>query len=278
MSLYRPSPRRPLLAGLLATGSLVLLSTLAGAQPYSVDISEGNGFEAPESEHDCTADPMNPIVNCSFETGDFTGWGTQDMDVPFLPMTVDTGGVDVGFGFFISAPTQGTLAALHGFDGDGATGSVNTIEIYQEVDLPPGTTDMEFDYRGAWDMTFGATQDRTFTVDIEPPGGGAALQSDLILTATANTTTLDTGASSATVDLSGFAGDSVRISFEWLIPEDFVGPGFFQLDNVLVTVVEVDDPVVEIPTLSEISLVLLALLLAGLSLVLLRRRGAAGKL
>ncbi len=277
MSLNRSIARKSLLAG-LAAGCLILFPALAGAQPYSADVTLDNPFPGTESMHDCTADPMNPLANCSFETGDFTGWGTQDLDFPFFPLGVGPGGIDVGFGFFISAPTQGTSAALHGFDGDGASGSVNTIEIYQDVALPPGTTTMEFDYRGGWDMSFGGLLDRTFTVDVEPFGGGAAMQSDLILTAPANTTILDTGPSSATVDLSSFGGDSVRINFVWLVPEDNSGPAFFQLDNVLVTVVPVDDPIVEVPTLSGTGLMLMVLLLAGISLVFLRRRRAVDRL
>ncbi len=232
--------RNPMPQALLVA-CLVLLPTFVGAQPYSADVTTRNDFDPGESAHDCTADPLNPITNCSFETGDFSGWGTVDMTVPLYPLEVNTAGVNIGFGFFTSAPTQGSFAALHGFDGDGP----GTIQIYQDLTLPPGTGDMEFDYRGAWELvTFGATQDRTFTVEVEPSGGGGALQSDLILTAEAGTFVADTGPSSATVDLSGFAGDDVRISFEWFVPENLTGPGFFQLDNILVNVIPEADLVV----------------------------------
>jgi hypothetical protein len=37
-----------------------------------------------------------------------------------------------------------------------------------------------------------------------------------------------------TVNISPFVNQGIRVVFEWFIPESFTGPGFFQLDNVLV--------------------------------------------
>ena len=34
-----------------------------------------------------------------------------------------------------------------------------------------------------------------------------------------------------------FAEQPVRVKFRWVIPECFAGPGFFQLDNVLINVI-----------------------------------------
>ena len=98
---------------------------------------------------------------------------------------MDGAGSSPGFGFFTSAPTEGTSAALHGFDGDGP----GTIEIYQDLTLG-GETALRFDYRAAWDLlNFGAILDRSFEVVVEPAGGGVPLQTDLILTASAGTVT-----------------------------------------------------------------------------------------
>jgi uncharacterized repeat protein (TIGR01451 family) len=192
--------------------------------------------EVPTSQHGCNT-VSNPIVNCSFETGDFTGWTTADLAMPYFPLQVGGWGVappdGVAFGFFLSEPTEGSWAALHGFDGEGP----GFIQIAQDVNLPDGTMNMLFDYRGAWDLaSFGATQDRQFQVNIEPFGGGTPLQTITMLTATAGTTVTDTGPLNGGVDLSAFAGSAVRISFHWVVPEDFTGPAFFQLDNVLVEV------------------------------------------
>jgi len=168
------------------------------------------------------------FTNGSFESGDFTGWVTQDMISPFFPLQVGGAGITPGFGFFTSNPTDGSFAALHGFDGDGP----NTIRIAQDVTLPAEALFLEFDYRGAWNNS--GLQDRLFMVNIEPSGGGAPLQTDTILIATAGTNVLDTGELHRSVDVSGFANSAVRISFDWFVPEYFTGPAFFQLDNVFV--------------------------------------------
>lgn len=182
------------------------------------------------SQHDCNT-VSNPLVNCGFETGDFTGWITSDLTMPLYPLQVGGAGFSTGFGFFLSQPTEGSWAALHGFDGDGP----GVIQIAQDVNLPGGTTDLLFDYRGGWDLlTFGATQDRLFQVSIGPFGGGVPTQTTTILTATVGTTVSDTGQLTGNVDLSAFAGTAVRISFNWVVPEDYTGPAFFQLDNVWV--------------------------------------------
>ena len=109
---------------------------------------------------------------------------TQDLATPFFPLQVNVAGVSPGFGLFLSNPTQGVFAALNGFDGDGP----GTIRIAQDVVLPHGSDQLVFDYECGWNTAgFGATEDRTFEVNIEPSGGGVPLQTDLILTAQAQT-------------------------------------------------------------------------------------------
>lgn len=178
--------------------------------------------------------------NCSFETGDFTGWEAADLSTPFFPLQVGGAGVSTTAGAwtsFSSAPTDGSFACLSGFDGDGATGTTNVISIGQDITLaadPPA--DLEFDYRAAWDLAnFAAPMfDRTLEVHIEPAGGGAPLQIDTILTAQAGTVTEDDGDMTGVVDLSAFAGSTVYVRIVQTVPEDFVGPGFMQIDNVRV--------------------------------------------
>ena len=70
---------------------------------------------------------------------------------------------------------------MHGFDGNGP----GRIRAAVDVFLPPSPVTLSFNYRLAWDMqTYGgSTQPRTFTVVIEPYGGGAGLQTNLIFTA-----------------------------------------------------------------------------------------------
>ena len=187
-------------------------------------------FEVP-STPDCM-NPANVVANCGFETGDFRGWVTQDLKTPLLPLSVGPAGVSPGFDLFTNTPTEGTFAALTGFDGDGP----GTIELAQDVVLRRGVSTLRFDYRAGWNLAdFGAaTMSRKFRVDVQPRGGGAALQSTLILTAPVGSVVLDTGILAGNVDLSRFAGTAVRIAFAWVVPEYATGPAFFALDNVSV--------------------------------------------
>jgi hypothetical protein len=169
------------------------------------------------------------FANGSFEDGTFSSWVTFDLAEPFNPMHVGMAGEDPDFGMFVSDPTDGTFAALHGFDGDGP----GTISIGQDVLIDAPT--LEFDYRGGWDMSYGGVLDRVFSVDIEPAGGGAALDTTTVLTAIGGSTILDTGDQTGAIDLSAFMGQTVRVNFEWFVSEAFTGPGFFQLDHVQLT-------------------------------------------
>jgi hypothetical protein len=177
------------------------------------------------------------MKNGSFETGDFTNWVTKDIAAPFFPLNVVGPGVSPGFGFFLSAPTEGNFAAVHGFDGGGP----DTIEIAQDVVIPMNScAALTFDWRAAWDlMTFcvGCSH-RMLDLDIEPTGGGSSLETTNILTAMGGTINLDTGPNSATVDLSAFAGTDIRVNFKSTIPDNFSGPAFLQLDNVVLILSE----------------------------------------
>ena len=214
--------------------------------------------------------PLDPIVNGSFETGDLTGWSVKELTPasnPNLPISVRGAGVEYPaptfpafiytLDYFTSAPTHGQWAVLHDFNGnDTATsGFVNRRELYQDIALPPGATTLQFDYRAAWELfRFGSTQSRTFSVEIEPAGGGAPLLTQLVLEAPSGTYEEDTDHPSGDVgdyppgnmDLSAFAGQSVRLKFVWNIPEPGTGFGFFQLDNIRLNTVPNDTPVVTV--------------------------------
>jgi hypothetical protein len=103
------------------------------------------------------------FVNGSFETGDFTGWITRDIN-PFISLAVGGAGISAGFGFFSTSPTDGQYVALTGFDGGGP----GDIIVAQEVLVAPGISTVTFDYRAAWDMQFvgTSTAPRLFDVKI----------------------------------------------------------------------------------------------------------------
>ncbi|KGJ86489.1 PEP-CTERM sorting domain-containing protein [Colwellia psychrerythraea] len=167
------------------------------------------------------------ITNASFETGDFTGWHTQDLSSPFYALEVDGAGVNPWGSFFTSAPTDGSVAVLHGFDGNGP----GMIKVGQDITVTSLST-ITFNYRAAWLTTFNANLERNFFVSIEESGGGVVLETFNILTAPINSTMNDTGDLFGSVGLSAYENQTVRMNFVWDIPEHFTGPAFFQLDNV----------------------------------------------
>jgi hypothetical protein len=172
------------------------------------------------------------LTNGSFETGS-AGWVFNDIASPLSPLAIHGAGFNDGFGFFSSAPTDGSFCLTHGFDGNGPGRIRAAVDVY----LPPSPVTLSFTYRAAWDMLnySGSTKPRIFEVVIEPYGGGIGLQTNTILTALPGTATYDTGNLSASVDLSAFSNQGIRISFDAIIPESFTGPGFFQLDNVVLS-------------------------------------------
>jgi hypothetical protein len=176
--------------------------------------------------------PKLLIANGSFESGNFFGWITNDISTPLTPLAVRPAGYNSGFGFFTTAPSDGSYCLTCGFDGNGP----GRIRAAVDLQLPAGPILLSFDYRLAWDMQnySGSTQPRTFAIVIEPFGGGAGVFTNIVYTAAPGTSDYDTGKLSGMMDLSAFAGLGVRVSFDLNIPEAFTGPGFFQLDNVYV--------------------------------------------
>jgi hypothetical protein len=259
------------------------VGALADIQNVIVEDDESNNALATPPQVAVSSDPLNPIVNGSFEDngGGFHGWNIKELSRasnPQLPLTIagsTLGGSGIQYpapafqagnwilDYFDSEPTDGSWAAVHDFNGDdqGTISStlVNRRELYQDLTLPAGTTTLEFDYRAAWELyRFGATQPRTFSVEIQPAGGGAPLLSQIILNATHgdeppggagfeedtdNPTGVVDPYPDGIADLSAFAGQDVRLMFVWNIPEPATGFAFFQLDNVRLnaTVIPVTD-------------------------------------
>ena len=197
--------------------------------------------ENPQAGTPATVGTQNPLAdqtvfgNGSFETGDFASWVVQDLEVPYNPLHVGGAGETVPevpsfLPLFATEPTDGLYAAIHGFDG-----SPGTIEISQDVLIDRYGGTLTFDYRAAWDMRgFGATESREFRVQIEPSGGAAAAIIPLLAPAPDEVVD-DTGPLSAELSLNQYAGQQIRISFVWDIPENFTGPAIAQLDNVRIT-------------------------------------------
>ncbi|MHC4908256.1 MAG: hypothetical protein ACYTF9_00850 [Planctomycetota bacterium] len=168
------------------------------------------------------------IVNGSFEDG-MNGWTVVDNPAPFFPLDSYAAGTANTFGWpWDNTPTDGAFSMVTGWDG-----AAGNISISQDVLIDGGT--LEFDYRAAWDTTFGATLPRDFSAIISGTGGGPVLDSMLFLSADPDTQVTDTGQLAGSMDVSAFLGQTVTLTFEWTVPELNTGPAQFDLDNVRLT-------------------------------------------
>jgi hypothetical protein len=179
------------------------------------------------------------IVNGSFESGDFTGWTTAirslgGTGVPFQPWAVSAAGAGDNFGLAATSPPAGRFDAWNGFDGGGPM----EFDLSQDVTLPAGSADLlSWTDRVQWAFAgFGgvATQPRTYDVRVLDPTTGAVLAtvSSFSTGTEATNPTGDTGFVSHAVNLSNFAGSTVRLQWHEVVPQDFTGPAQIEIDNV----------------------------------------------
>ena len=215
---------------LSTSGVLSGTPSAIGTFSFTVRATGGNGLSS-TTPFFLTVLPQGTLVpNGSFETDSFAAWVVSDLSGAFVPLQVLGNGFSPGYGLFSTAATDGTYSAVNGFDSE----IPGTIRVAQDVAISASAQVLTFNYRAGWDMKDypGSTQARTFAVTIEPAGGGATLATFLQLTAPPGTVTLDTGPQSGTVNLSAYAGTTIRICFDCVIPETHTGPGLFELDNV----------------------------------------------
>jgi hypothetical protein len=207
-------------------GLLVLLN----ASEPQLD-EAGNGSVETDSNHRYGDGSGGPRFSTGFRQGLATPGASNN---PLRTAQVAAAGESpVGFGFFTSAPTSGTSAAVHGFDGVGA----GRIGLFTDLILDNRVM-LSFDYRLGWDYSLGATATlpRTLSVILESSGGSPSspLKTVQVFEAPiATMTNLDSGALSAQVDLGEFEFASVRLIIAAEIPEGSSGPGFIQIDNVV---------------------------------------------
>lgn len=215
----------------LGAGSVVTVNNAAPGSTYLIRVG---AVASQTSSGEIVVRPILPpacVPNPSFETGDTSGWTLVDFVTPFEPgRVVAAGESPPGFPFFATEPTEGAYAFAIGFDA----GTAGTATLSQDVTVSAENATLSFNYRAAWDMlTFGgATLPRTFHVRIRSVSDGSIFQESLLLEAAPGTVVTDTGSRLGEVDLHWYLGQTVRVSFEWFVPEDFTGPGWFQLDNV----------------------------------------------
>ena len=216
-----------------------------GANTYSnaditIDTGTGNIFLFGGFSTDWTwngtiyyAASIGPILNGSFETGDFSGWKTVGPD-----LYVYSGTITPNTGFTVLAPPDGTYAAVT--DGNGGTIGI----LYQNIAIPAsGSLTLSatvYVENQAADYIIGPGLDtvepnQQMRVDIMDPtypvddvGDGVLLN----LFQTNPGDPLSIGYTAISADLTPYAGTTVRFR---VAEVDNLGPLYGAVDNVRIT-------------------------------------------
>jgi photosystem II stability/assembly factor-like uncharacterized protein len=166
--------------------------------------------------------------NGSFDENTFYPWNIQDVSSSFLFDVISSRKwTDPEFSqFFDIEESERNYLAVHaGSDAQG------TMKMSQNVYIPAGGGMVSFDYRMGWNMSSSATRDRTFNVVITLENEDTPLEIHTIISTADKKVNLDTGWQTKTFDVSAYACQTVRISFELNYPESVVSPMLFVLDN-----------------------------------------------
>ncbi len=180
--------------------------------------------------------PANELVfNGGFELG-FAGWFTNVDGDPFIPWSIGTFGDGAGFGMQPVSPLEGTSVAWNGFDGSAGT----RFQLAQEISVPADATTVTLRWQDRGQWNFFAPEPlqprRALVAILEPaPTFGVLAVPDFRLTGTVPIGPVDWGWREVEFDMSAFAGQTVLLYFEQSIPEDYTGPGQFEIDGVSIT-------------------------------------------
>jgi photosystem II stability/assembly factor-like uncharacterized protein/Leucine-rich repeat (LRR) protein len=167
--------------------------------------------------------------NGSFDENTFYPWKIQDLsssvlfDVISAKIWTDPEFIQ----FFDIVESERNVMAVHaGIEGQGI------VKMSQNVYIPAGGGMVSFDYRMGWNMSSSATLDRTFNAVITSENNDTPLQIHKIISTSSAKVNLDTGWQTKTFDVSSYACQTVRISFELNYPESVDCPMLLVLDNV----------------------------------------------
>ncbi|MEX1382784.1 thrombospondin type 3 repeat-containing protein, partial [Lutibacter sp.] len=223
-----------------------------------INITTNKSYSAKEIDNNCQI-----LINGDFESGDFTGWNLITTNEPFVPWTIlpaesrDRPSIieeeeeEPNFDFWWEYEIQeGNHSALNGFDGNGPM----VFAMWQEVTICQNSVLTWID-RLAWDLSFfgGPTvvnigddligppqqqlraQPRIFNVQLRNVQDDSVIATLYTLSTDDNeesSTYGDTGYQNHEINLSNYAGQTVKLYFEEIIPENFTGPGQFEIDAI----------------------------------------------
>ncbi len=191
------------------------------------------------------------VNNGDFETGTYAGWTTMytgNEIYCYVGWEIEPGFTNCIFPYFDRL--AGNYSAVNDFDG-----SISQFYMYQDITIPSGAiANFSFIYRIQYfnDPTFPWTLPRTFDVQVRDPGTDAVLgtlhafvtniPADCGVAVCSgsggpvdNNTKFDTGlVSVGPVDMSPWAGQTVRLYFLEDIPEYMTGGSVIVMDNISV--------------------------------------------
>lgn len=176
------------------------------------------------------------ITNGGFETGNFTGWTATNPSGPFESWAVTGSGAG-----YTDSPVPlatsvivGTRNASHGVTASPA----GSFLLVQQVTIPSGNS-VQFRWRHRYQMNLSTYCNSaatcgtaTFAVEILNTSN-VLLQTLYTISTTANTST-NTGWTLNNVNLTAYAGSTIRIRFRTNVTVALAGPGRLEIDDVSV--------------------------------------------
>ncbi len=195
----------------------------------------------------------NGVVNGDFQTGNTNGWT--------FSCPASGGAVTGGLGAADLAIDSGST---WGYLNDQGQAAVD-CDLYQDIAIPASATAASLTMRYA--LTGSNAQDGTETrrIDVTTPAGVVLVN---IQPSVNRNTTRAFAPLAAPVDLTAYAGQTVRIRARASNPANSGSANVIGIDDVVLSVTT-PDPV---PTLSEWAMILLGLTLAGGAALMVQRR------
>lgn len=178
------------------------------------------------------------VTNGGFETGNFSGWTATNAASAWRLWTVSAsgfGGNDGGV--FVPVPNatsvqQGSFNAWNGV----TAGTNQSFTLTQNVTLPAGFL-IRMTWMDRYQMNhtqFCTTNCGTAQYFVEILNTSNVLLQTLYTVTTPTNTNSNTGWVNHVVDLSAFAGQTIRLRFRTLVSLDLRGPGQVEIDAVSV--------------------------------------------
>lgn len=173
------------------------------------------------------------LTNGSFETGNFTGWTIANAAGSWMDWQNNVSGAGGGFNPpYVTAPQAGTRSVWNG-----VTATANQqYSMYQQVTIPAGQL-ATLQWKDRFQMnladfcTSPASCGQAFYFVEVTNTSNVVLQTLYSVTAPA-LAKIDTGWVTHTVNLSAYAGQTIRIRFRDYATATFAGPGQAEIDAV----------------------------------------------